>query len=207
MKIRLGIDKYRKSIAGFLFSVIRYGTQSTKYDTYRYTFCLFLNVLLGLVILVVFPLGCKKQSTVVEIQKAVPTTKKAEQSAIVTQETTALQKQGYIYEPKGRPDPFVPLIQPAKKEKAKIAGTIESYDVTDFTLVGIAKGVERYALLVAPDNKAYTVKEGSILGLHKGKVKEIADERIIIVEYIKDYKGVLKPREIVLELRKERGEE
>jgi len=151
--------------------------------------------------------GCKKEPNVVETQKSTaPITKKTEQPGIVIQETTALQGQGYIYEPKGRPDPFVPLIETAREEKPKITGTIESYNITDFTLIGIATGKQRYALLVAPDNKAYTVKEGSILGLHKGKVKEIKSDRIMIVEYIKDYKGVLKPREVVLELRKEGGE-
>jgi len=169
---------------------------------HKSAFCLFF------IILAIFFSGCKKEPTIVETQKSTaPITKKAEQPGTVIQETTALEGQGYIYEPKGRRDPFVPLIQPAKEEKAKVTGTIESYKITDFTLVGIATGEQRYALLIAPDNKAYTVKEGSILGLHKGKVKEIKSDRIMIVEYIKDYKGVLKPREVVLELRKERGEE
>ncbi|MBI4839040.1 MAG: pilus assembly protein PilP, partial [Nitrospirae bacterium] len=100
-----------------------------------------------------------------------------------------------------------PLIA-AGSDKGKKArtGTLEGYDINDFTLAAIAekKGV-RYGLLLSPDNKSYTVKEGTVLGLHKGMVKKITNDKVIINEYIIDYTGKTRPREIVLQLR--RGKE
>jgi Tfp pilus assembly protein PilP len=122
------------------------------------------------------------------------------------QETTKTNK-GYIYKHKGRRDPFMPLIVP-KKEKAKkgsriATGTLESYDISDFTLVAIAeKRGQYYALLVTPDNRSFTVNEGTVIGLHKGRVEKILSDKVIIIEYSRNYRGELRPRQIVLELHK-----
>ncbi len=119
--------------------------------------------------------------------------------------------ESYFYEPKGRRDPFMPLIEIKKVKKTggklRPMGTLESYDISNFTLIAIVekKGQEYYALLRAADNKAFTVSKGTVLGLNNGKVKEITPDKLVVVEYIKDYKGELRPREIVLDLRK--GEE
>lgn len=117
--------------------------------------------------------------------------------------------EGYVYEAKGRRDPFLPLVETKKKTAGEVrrVGTLESYDAADFQLVAVAKKVnQRYGLLLAPDNKAYTVREGTVLGLHNGKVEKIENDKIIIIEHIKDYKGELKPKKVVLELRKGEGE-
>lgn len=119
-------------------------------------------------------------------------------------------QQGYVYERKNRRDPFVPLILPTTmkvKKKGAKAGTLEGYDLSEFALAAIAKkGTQYYALLVAPDNRSFTVYEGVTIGLNKGKVKEVSSHKIIFVEYIRDVKGGLKPREIILELNKGEGE-
>ncbi|GBD97441.1 MAG TPA: hypothetical protein ENG83_08055 [Nitrospirae bacterium] len=120
-------------------------------------------------------------------------------------EETPVQE-GYIYQQRERRDPFIPLIVPRKKVKkgagAKV-GTLESYDISDFTLAAIAKkGREYFALLTTPDNRSFTVNKGNIIGLNKGKVKEITRDRIVLVEYSRDYMGKLKPREIILEFHK-----
>jgi len=114
---------------------------------------------------------------------------------------------GYVYERKGRRDPFEPLVKPKKvKKKGTKIGTLESYDLSDFTLMAIAKkGSEYYALLVTPDNRAFTVVKGMRIGLNKGRVKEITPERVVLAEYSRDYMGELKSREIILELRKGEG--
>lgn len=114
---------------------------------------------------------------------------------------------GYIYKPRGRRDPFMPLIVPKKEKVGKggvvIQGTLQSYDIGDFTLVAIAKKEdEYYALLVAPDNRSFTVREGVIIGLHKGRVEKILDDKVIIIEHSKDYRGRMRTRQITLELHK-----
>jgi|Deesub1362A_J573_1020465.scaffolds.fasta_scaffold01601_13 type IV pilus assembly protein PilP len=114
---------------------------------------------------------------------------------------------GYVYERRGRRDPFEPLIKPKRvKKKGTKIGTLESYDLSDFTLMAIAKkGSEYYALLVTPDNRAFTVVKGMRIGLNNGRVKEITSERVVLVEYSRDYMGELKSRKIILELRKGEG--
>lgn len=115
-------------------------------------------------------------------------------------------QKGYIYDQRGRRDPFVPLIirkaSLPKKKNAKL-GTIESYDLTEFSLAAIiTKAGRNFALIVTPDNRSFTVSEGDVIGLNNGMVKEITDNRIVMVEYSKDYRGNLKPREIILEFHK-----
>ncbi len=160
-------------------------------------------------IIFIFPIfsGCKerpveqKAKTEAEAQKIEPVAPQPAQQPVEAKEEV------YVYDPKGKVDPFIPLIEAPKKEKKTITGTLESYDVADFKLIAIAeKGKQRYGLLLSPDNKSYTVREGTVLGLHKGTVKEIMNNKLIILEYITDYKGERKPRQIILELSKGEGE-
>lgn len=157
----------------------------------------------------IFPIfsGCKKEPSL----KHTPETKvtKVEKVEIkpeaIVQKAPDVKEESYFYEPKGRRDPFVPLVEVKKVgKKVPTRGTLESYDVVDFELIAVVEkeGRQYYGLVLAPDNKSYTVKEGTVLGLFKGKVKKITANKVVIHEYIKDYKGELKPRQIVLELRK-----
>ncbi|KPK01350.1 MAG: hypothetical protein AMK71_05895 [Nitrospira bacterium SG8_35_4] len=115
---------------------------------------------------------------------------------------------GYVYDQRGRRDPFSSLVVIAKdkkKDDSKI-GTLEGYDIGEFVLGAIAnKGRTYFALLVAPDNRSFTVEEGMHVGLNNGKVKQITGDKIVMVEYVRNYKGELKPREIILEFRKGEG--
>lgn len=123
-----------------------------------------------------------------------------------SQVATEIPEGGYVYEPRGRRDPFVPLVDVSKRKEAtkspRVLGTLESYDIPDFKVIAIVdKGQGRYSgLLLSPDNKSFLVRVGTVIGLKKGKVVEISRDRIIFSENIKDYKGDLIPREVVLEL-------
>ncbi|MEW6599596.1 MAG: pilus assembly protein PilP [Nitrospirota bacterium] len=120
--------------------------------------------------------------------------------------TETPEQAGYVYQQRDRRDPFVPLIVP-KKKTAKVQGTrtgnLVSYDIGDFTLAAIAsKGDHYYGLLTTPDNRSFIVYKGTPIGLYNGKVEEITKNKIIIVEYSSDFKGELKPRQIILEFHK-----
>lgn len=116
------------------------------------------------------------------------------------------EKTGYVYDRRDRRDPFVPLIVPkkkVKKEKGVKPGTLVSYDLSEFKLAAIAKkGRSYFALITTPDNRSFTVHKGMAIGLNKGKVKDITRDKIVLVEYSRDFRGDLKPREIILEFRK-----
>ena len=113
---------------------------------------------------------------------------------------------GYIYDRRNRKDPFSPLISPVRTLKEKDAsklGTLEGYDLGEFRLSAIAnRGNKYFALLITPDNRSFTVNKGNKIGLNRGKIKKISSNEVVLVEYTRNYKGELKPREIILEFHK-----
>jgi len=156
--------------------------------------------------------GCEKKQPV-KIEKphaeASPSVKpEVQQGEAASQE--AAREEGYVYQPGDRRDPFEPLIVPKKKSETKLSGagrsgTLESYDISDFALLAIAKkGEKYYALLVTPDNRSFTVRKGTRIGLNKGRVEEITGNKIVLMEYSKDFRGDTRPKQITLELLKER---
>ncbi len=60
-------------------------------------------------------------------------------------------------------------------------------------------------LIRLPDKKNYTITEGMTIGLQGGKVEKITKDSVVIREFIKDYRGNIKPRDTILKLHK--GEE
>ena len=152
--------------------------------------------------------GCQKSSA--PSAKAV---KQAEAAKPDLKAEAAVQEpqnnnQGYVYDRKDRRDPFKPLLEVKKVEKKdekRIMGTLASYDAGDFQVLAIAKkGVRRYALLIAPGNRSFTVYEGTVLGFHNGKVEKITDNEVIIIERTENYLGKIEPRQLILELHKGR---
>ena len=87
----------------------------------------------------------------------------------------------FAYSPKGRRDPFKPLIQEKtgtiKKSTGraeKLKGPLEKFELSQYRLIAlmVVKGVPR-AMVKAPDGKSYTVKIGEYIGLNGGIVKNI----------------------------------
>ncbi|MBI5675248.1 MAG: pilus assembly protein PilP [Nitrospirae bacterium] len=169
-----------------------------------------LIMVLFAVAVLIFPAlsGCKKSS-------APPATaaKPAEPANPDLQAEAAVQEppkndKGYVYDRKDRRDPFMPLIEVKKVEKKddkKVLGTLVSYDAGDFKVLAIAKkGTRRYALLVAPGNRSFTVYEGTVLGFNNGKVEKITENEVIIIEHIENYLGKIESRQLILELHKGR---
>jgi Tfp pilus assembly protein PilP len=153
--------------------------------------------------------GCgKKQSSPqkpaadkVAAQAAKPETK-------VAQAGTEVQQEAVAYDARGKRDPFLPLVQLSKEKPKKKAGAspVQSYDINELRLLAIAWDKNKYyALIMLPDKKTYTISEGMTLGLLEGKVDKITKDSVVIREYIKDYKGEIKPRDSILKLHK--GEE
>ncbi len=169
------------------------------------------TLLMSLLIIIAFSVSaCNNQPPPpVKVAQPHPAVTAGSQAAVSTpapDEKEVPEQEGYIYEQRDRRDPFVPLIVPkksvSKSGKAK-EGTLESYDLSEFSLAAIAKkGREYFALLTTPDNRSFSVIKGNAIGLNKGKVKDIKKDRIIIVEYSQDYRGQFKARELILEFHK-----
>lgn len=166
------------------------------------------NICLFLIIFLLLPFGgCKKEQPVVEkpmAEKVKSTEVKADTKE--SEEARDVTKEEYLYDSKGRRDPFLPLISKEKPERKKGVTPIESFGVEEINLLAIAWDKNKYyALIMLPDGKAYTIIEGTTLGLQGGKVQKITKDMVTIREYIKDYKGVTVPKDTVLKLHK--GEE
>jgi len=95
----------------------------------------------------------------------------------------------FVYTPKGRRDPFKPLIQknPQMVKKSngraeKLKGPLEKFELSQFRLVAlmVVKGVPR-AMVKAPDGKSYSVKIGDYIGINGGQVKKI-ETKVIDVD-------------------------
>jgi len=129
--------------------------------------------------------------------------------AIPPQQEEKVEKEVYVYEVKGRRDPFMSLVAVAKEkpQRKKGANPIENYDVDEIRLSAIVwDNQQYYALVTLPDGKSYTIRKGMTLGLYGGKVEEITKNSVLIRERVKDYRGQLKTKDTPLKLRKE-GEE
>lgn len=166
-----------------------------------------------LIILLLLPFaGCKKKQTLVKKpvpEKVQPAEVKKDTEA--PEEAKKPEQEVYVYDAKGKRDPFLSLITVAKaKEKPRIkpgASPVESYSVDEIDLIAIAwDQTKYYALIMLPDKKSYTIIEGMTLGLHGGKVEKITKDMVVIREYIKDYRGDIKPKDSILKLHREEGE-
>jgi Tfp pilus assembly protein PilP len=158
-------------------------------------------------------LGCQSKSPsqpakTVKPQGQVTPSSQPEGNQLQSPAQESMQAEGYVYQPRDRRDPFVSLIVPTKKSQKMgtgRVGTLESYDISEFRLLAIAeKGEKYFALLATPDNRSFTVRKGTIVGFNKGRVEEITRNKVLIVEYSKDYKGDIHPKQITLEFLKER---
>ncbi|HBR22513.1 MAG TPA: hypothetical protein DD713_08130 [Nitrospiraceae bacterium] len=165
---------------------------------------LFLPVVLLLLITFFFSGACDKKAAP---SKTAPA-KAAQETALQTTDAigTKAVEEVTTYEKRGKRDPFVSLVVTAVEKPRKGQTPLENYDVSAIKILGIVwneKG--HFAEIVLPDGKAYTLREGMTIGIHEGKIQKIDNNRIVIIERIKDYRGQLKSKETILKLRE--GEE
>ncbi len=169
------------------------------------------NVLCLLLIVVLFlpAAACSKKKA--PVKKATAEKVAPAQVGPETKETVVSPAgipEEYKYDARGRRDPFLSLVVITKQKqiKKKGASPFESYDISEIKMLAIAWDKNKYfALIRLPDNKTYTITEGKSLGLEGGKVEKITRDSVVIREYIKDYRGNIKPRDTILKLHK--GEE
>ena len=169
---------------------------------------LLLTILACLLGLSLIACGDKKPAKKPQPQAAAPQAAVASAPAAPQSEVKA-EKEIYVYEPKGRRDPFVPLTDVVKEKafKKKGSAAIEDFDVEEIKVIAIVwDSKQYYAMVTLPDKKSYTIRKGMTLGLYGGKVREITKDSVIITEQIKDYKGQLKTKDTILKLRKEEEE-
>jgi type IV pilus assembly protein PilP len=111
--------------------------------------------------------------------------------------------QGYSYNPDGRRDPFVSLINRGSEMRPSTLARPEGLPgamVDEVVLRGIvfSRG-SHVAMIQAPDGKSYTIRAGD--RLMDGTVKAITATAVIFVQQVNDPLSLVKQREIRKPLR------
>lgn len=157
-------------------------------------------ILLMISLLLMTTPSCKKKT----VQVPPPKAQKVQKEELKPEEEKPEEVVAFNPPPR---DPFSSLVLKAKQMEAKRPKgmhPLESYSIDEFKLIAIVwDRTDRYAMVVVPDGKAYTIKEGMTVGIHNGKVVRIEPKAVYIKEFIKDYRGVIRSRDYTLKLREE----
>lgn len=122
---------------------------------------------------------------------------------------TVVEEQGLAigYDPAGRRDPFMPVIQEVQSEKNdENLPPLQRVALTELSLVAIVWGGHGYTAMVqTPDGHGYTVRRGTRIGQNNGMVSAITERGIIVQERFTDVYGRKQEREIVKLLHPKEG--
>jgi len=119
----------------------------------------------------------------------------------------------YVYDPKGKPDPFKPLIvekketasgkpKPSSMEAALESATpLERMDLGQLKLVAVVWNIPNPKGMVEDSTgKGYILSVGTPIGKNKGKVTQINSSGIVVTERFEDSTGKFKSRQVTLKL-------
>lgn len=169
-----------------------------------------LGLMSGLVVTLLF--GCQSQDAVVDAPPArQPIKKKVDQNNNVKkvmeeQESEKPVPVEYAYDPAGRRDPFVPLLE-VKKAIPTDDGPLtplQTFDVGQLRLAGVVVGHSApIAMVMVPGGKSYILKKGDKVGKNHGTVIDINEQSVLVKERYYDFAGEIREnvQEILLPKR------
>ena len=113
------------------------------------------------------------------------------------------------YDPSGRRDPFVPIVQQLGLGPLdQTLPPLQRVGLTEMNLIAIVWGAYGYTAMVqTPDGKGYTVRRGTRIGPNNGVVSAITEKGIIVQERFTDVYGKKQEREYVKLLHPKEGVE
>ena len=80
-------------------------------------------------------------------------------------------------------DPFLPWLNTLKSQKITVGGRLQSYEVTEFELLGTLIGIDISALIATPaPTEIFNIKIGDFLGRRRGEVVSIQRDLLIVRE-------------------------
>lgn len=106
----------------------------------------------------------------------------------------------YAYDPSGRRDPFIPLVQRTGGEEKsdRALPPLQRVGLTEINLIGIIWGGFGYTAMVqTPDGKGYAVRRGTRIGPNNGIVSKVTQNGIFVTERYTDIYGKDQEREYV----------
>jgi type IV pilus assembly protein PilP len=118
----------------------------------------------------------------------------------------ALEPQGYDYNPAGRRDPFISLVQRTTQATGTSATSrptgLGGLSIEQIRMTGVVKGRQGFSAIVkGADNRMYSVKAGD--ELYDGKVRAVTADAMFLIQSVNDPLSVAKTREIKRLLRPE----
>ena len=179
-------------------------------------------VFLAIIIQFVFLAGCEKKT-----QQIVPESSFVVKKHVKTAKVKDLQKRldllmspiEYRYTPVGKPDPFLPFIRPSLTKTqtvqkktgppARCATALECIDVGQLHVVAIInEGDDKVAMVQDASSTGYLLTKGTKVGYHKGSVKKIYPDKVIISEESEDIRGnTIRTDRVLLLHMEEQNEE
>lgn len=110
--------------------------------------------------------------------------------------------QGYTYNPEGRRDPFVSLLNRGSEQRQQSTRPegLTGLAVGDIAIRGIVANRGSYiAMIEAPDARTYIVRTGD--KLYDASVKAVLADAVVFVQQVNDPLSLVKQREIRKPLR------
>lgn len=164
----------------------------------------FRRPLLALILVSGMVLGaCAKETPAPpQVQRPSPRPAAATPTVKESLEKTTSEAPVYAYKPKGRRDPFIPLVV-AQEPSPKAKTGLKSLDVDRLKLAGIVwenKGY--YALVESPEGLGYVVRSGDTIG-EDAKVTRITSNSVFIKFKTKSTLPQPGLQEIELKLKRE----
>jgi Tfp pilus assembly protein PilP len=159
----------------------------------------------SLFILFLFPLIAFTAATASQevIYKEPRPPKKIFQKGSVDDKDKAAQLKGYLYDPKGKTDPFYSFIAiredlEAKKKAEPPRTYLETLELSQLDLQVIVIGPKgKWAMVQDSKGLGHVIKEGTPIGINRGTVHEIKAGEVVIREAYKDFRGRTQIKDIV----------
>jgi type IV pilus assembly protein PilP len=115
----------------------------------------------------------------------------------------------HAYDPSGRRDPFVPVLQPLGLGLIDpTLPPLQRVGLTEMDLIAVIWGGYGYTAMVqTPDGNGYTVRRGTRIGPNNGVVSAVTEKGIVVQERFTDVYGSKQEREYVKLLHPKEGAE
>ena len=112
----------------------------------------------------------------------------------------------YAYQPAGRRDPFLSLINSGTdpRDAARLGEGLGSFTLAEISVRGVLQsGIAPVAMVQGPDNKTYVIHQGDRLA--DGVVKSVTAQGLVVVQDVSDPLSTQKQREVRKLLRSLEG--
>ena len=134
---------------------------------------------------------------------------RAEAAVSASGDSLSTEFSGTSYDPSGRRDPFLPMIQLGQQTEQDVTlPPLQRVGLTELSLIGVLWGNYGYmAMVQTPDGKGYSIRRGTRIGPNNGVVSSITERGIIVQERFTDVYGNKQEREYVKLLHPKEGTE